>query len=132
MQVPLYFRKAKVTRVIDGDTVEMLVDNGFYTTIGGGYARFRLYGIDTMELNSSDPVKRGIAQKAKLRVEQLCLNREVLIKTRRDPGDKYGRFLTEIWTISTEDGMTVTPGEPSVNQTLVNENLAVAYFGGTK
>ncbi|MHC1610385.1 MAG: thermonuclease family protein [Candidatus Methanospirareceae archaeon] len=58
---PEYIYKAKLERVVDGDTVDLIVDVGFYISV---HQRFRLKGIDTPEIFgvSKDSVqyKRGI------------------------------------------------------------------------
>jgi endonuclease YncB( thermonuclease family) len=130
VKVPLYYRKARVIRAIDGDTVEMTVDNGYYTTVGGKYATFRLYGIDAPELHAASAVARARAMKAKARLAELVEGKEVLIRTRKDPGDKYGRFLVDIWLIAREDAHTVTPVEPSISDQLIAEKLVKPYKGG--
>ena len=42
----MYTYKAKVTRVVDGDTVDALIDLGFDTHVK---KRIRLYGMDAWE-----------------------------------------------------------------------------------
>ena len=44
---PYYTYKAKLKRVIDGDTVDLVVDAGFYISV---HQRFRLKGIDAPEI----------------------------------------------------------------------------------
>jgi micrococcal nuclease len=51
-----------VTRVIDGDTVELHIDRGFYDS---SIIRFRLVDVDTPELRSSDPIEKINANLAK-------------------------------------------------------------------
>lgn len=57
--IPEY--NAKLVKVIDGDTFDLMVDHGFriYSKI-----RFRLIKVDTPELNSSDEVERKAAIRA--------------------------------------------------------------------
>ncbi len=54
--------RCKVDRVIDGDTIQVTIDCGFYITLA---ERIRLLGIDTSEMHSSDPVLRARAVEAK-------------------------------------------------------------------
>ena len=60
----MYTYKAKVTRVVDGDTVDALIDLGFDTHVK---KRIRLYGMDAWESrtrNKEEKVK-GLAAKAR-------------------------------------------------------------------
>ena len=62
----MYTYKAKVTRVVDGDTVDALIDLGFDTHVK---KRIRLYGMDAWESrtrNKEEKVK-GLAAKARLK-----------------------------------------------------------------
>ncbi len=52
---PDYTYRVTVDRVIDGDTIDVLIDVGFKTTV---FKRLRLLNVDTEELRSSDP-ERG-------------------------------------------------------------------------
>lgn len=108
---------AKVVKVVDGDTVHIVVNMP-----GIGLQRFitRLYGIDTPELRplKSDPKREEIkirAKAAKTRVNELCMNKIVYIKTYGF--GKYGRLLISIYI----DGICV-------NDLLMNEGHAVEYM----
>lgn len=109
----LYFYNAKILNVVDGDTVDALIDLGFKVTIT---LRLRFNGIDTSELHSSDPELRERANKAKAFVTENLLNKEVVLQTYK--ADKYGRYLADIYLIDD----TV-----SINTKLLNEGLAVVY-----
>ena len=52
----MYQYKAIITKVIDGDTVDVDIDLGFDVWLKN--QRIRLYGIDTPESRTSDKVKR--------------------------------------------------------------------------
>ena len=104
-----YVYKAKIINVVDGDTVDMIVDLGFYTFIK---ERFRLSHIDTPELNSPDAEERKKAVEAKNFMSQYN-NQDVLIKSSKK--DKYGRFLAEIYQLNSTT---------SINDSLVSNNLA--------
>lgn len=94
-----YTYDATVKRVVDGDTLDLLVDLGFRTFVE---VRVRLYGIDTPECfgvkkESEEYAKGKAAQK---HAHDWCLrNREVLIKSHDSrPLDKgkYGRWLAVV------------------------------------
>jgi len=74
----MYQYKAKVTKVIDGDTFDAIVDLGFnvYT-----HVRFRLEGIDTPELKSKIEAERFHALAAKAELERLILNQDVILSS---------------------------------------------------
>lgn len=68
LNMTLYNYKAKVVRIVDGDTFIAMIDQGF-DTYSSKYVR--LAGINTPELTSSDPVIRANATKAKFLLETL-------------------------------------------------------------
>lgn len=114
---PQYLYNATITNVVDGDTVDAVVDLGFTVSTK---IRFRLYGVDTPETNSSDAVVRAAGMAAKRFVADKLLDKQVTLRSYKT--DKYGRWLAEIFI-----GDNIT-----INQQLVDENLAVTYFGGAK
>jgi len=103
----MYEYRAKVTHVVDGDTIDVRVDLGFkiYFDI-----RLRLFGIDTPELRGEE-YEAGM--KAKRFVEEKVLDREVIVKTHKDKTGKYGRYLAEVFY-----------DDVSLNQTLLGVGLA--------
>ena len=114
-----YLYEAKIINVVDGDTVDAIVDLGFSISTD---LRLRLHGVDTPEMNSRDISERERAKAAKQFVIERLLNKTVLIKTHKT--DKYGRYLAEIFT---DADRTQT-----INRTLVVEGHAVEYWGGSK
>lgn len=89
--IPQYCYKARVVKVIDGDTVEMLVDLGFSVSI---QKRFRLYGINAPELKNDT---NSIGKISKQYLTQLINNKDVIIKTEKNKTDKYGRYIATIF-----------------------------------
>ena len=51
----MYDYKAEIVKVVDGDTIDVLVDLGFRITT---HQRLRLKNIDTPELRSSNALER--------------------------------------------------------------------------
>jgi micrococcal nuclease len=96
----IYIYKAELIRVVDGDTVDLIIDLGFDTL---RKERFRLYGIDAPELRT----KEGKAAKAWLwdalqPLEAIYVQTiQLSTKAKRD---KYGRFLAVLY----DDLTTVT------------------------
>lgn len=88
----LYIYKAKLSRVVDGDSVNLWVDLGFTVWVE---QKFRLIGVNTPELNSSDPEERLRAFEAKNYViEELSRADEILVESHKT--EKYGRYLADI------------------------------------
>ena len=121
-----YIYKAKLERVIDGDTVDALIDLGFDTWVK---KRIRYKGIDTWESRTKDLDEKKLGLAAKDR------NKELLESVSSKPGyfrlksygvGKYGRVLGEIFVKDIE-GI-----EYNVNQTLIDEGHAYEYEGGKK
>lgn len=111
-----YIYDALVTGVVDGDTVDVIIDLGFgvnFTT------RVRLFGVDTPEKNSSDIAVREVGMRATDFVRAWCLGRAVTLKSHKR--DKYGRYLAELFI----DG-------ESLGEQLIENNLAVPYYGGKR
>ena len=121
-----YIYKAKLERVVDGDTVDALIDLGFDTWVK---KRIRYKGIDTWESRTKDLDEKKLGLAAKDR------NKELLESISSKPGyfrlkshgvGKYGRVLGEIFVKDIE-GI-----EYNVNQTLIDEGHAYEYEGGKK
>ena len=112
---------AELDRVIDGDTVDAIIDLGFDTW---KKTRIRFYGINTPESRTRDleEKKRGLAAKDRL-IEILKANDNKFVLQSHGVG-KYGRCLGELFV--------ETLGETSVQETLINEGHGVAYFGGKR
>lgn len=86
----MYKYKAKLIRVIDGDTIEALIDLGFDTWIK---KRVRLYGINTPEIRTRDLKEKKAGKAAENRlIELLWESGNEFILESRGVG-KYGRCL---------------------------------------
>jgi len=96
MSVPsdfVFWYKAKVVNVVDGDTIDVETDLGFRI---GFLQRYRLYGVDTPEMNDPDPAVRERAVRAKEFVQGQVGGKEVVLNSHLDRADKYGRWLAVI------------------------------------
>lgn len=88
----MYQYKATLRKVVDGDTVDLNVDLGFYMTAA---LRFRLLGVDTPELRGGTDETKAKAKEAKAFVEkELGGATEILIRTKK--ADSFGRWLAEL------------------------------------
>ena len=89
----IYIYKAELVRVVDGDTVDLIIDLGFDTS---RKERFRLYGIDAPEMNTAAGKNSkkwlwdALQPLEAIYVETIQLE----TKARRD---KYGRFLAVLY-----------------------------------
>ena len=110
-----YIRNAKVERVIDGDTLVLNVDLGCSVIVN---MTTRLNGINAPEKNTPE----GITTKKWLE-DKLPVNSSVVVQTVKDKKEKYGRYLAVIY----KDKETI-----SVNDEMINTNLAVSYLGGKR
>ena len=119
----MYQYKAKLIKIVDGDTVDALIDCGFSTF---KKERIRLNGINTPECRTRDKEekKRGLAAKARLKELIKEGKNEFIVETTIDKKGKYGRFLGQLFR--TEDSLQ------SYNDILVNEGHAKEYYGGKK
>ena len=109
----LYRYNAVCTRVVDGDTVDAMVDLGFSVWI---HCRVRLQGIDAPETRTKNLKEKQAGLKTKAFLEQVmtdCDNKFVL---ESHGVGKYGRCLGTIYV----DG-------ENINQVLLVEGYAERY-----
>ena len=115
----MYEYKCEVTRVVDGDTVDVIIDCGFSIL---HKARVRMYGIDTPESRTRDLDEKARGKLASQYIQDHIDNgNEIIIKTEKDSKGKFGRILGKIFI----DGK-------DINQSMIDEHLAVAYCGQSK
>ena len=113
--------RAKVIRVIDGDTVDVDIDLGF--GIWQKNERVRIMGIDTPESRTSDIQEKFFGQRAKAFLEKWVTAGDVTLRTKTyDAKGKFGRILGELWYA----------GKHNINQKMIDEHHAVAYHGQSK
>ena len=112
-----YVYAARCVQVIDGDTLDLDIDLGFFVTLR---QRVRLRGIDTPELRGKDK-DRAVAARTEVTIWTDGV--ELLIRTELDETDKYGRLLADVWV----DGLAT-----SLSDHLVERGLARRYDGGRR
>jgi len=112
----------KVENVVDGDTIDVLIDLGFDILF---QSRVRLAGIDTPESRTKDLVEKALGLEAKEYLKKAFKDaKSVVIKTEKmDSSEKYGRILGWVYV----DGNTV-----SLNDMMINDGYAWGYLGDTK
>ena len=121
-----YIYRGKLDRVIDGDTIDAMIDVGFDIWVK---KRIRYKGIDTWESRTRnlEEKKLGLAAKAR--------NKELLEKVSSKEGyfrlksygvRKYGRVLGEIFIMDSQENTIC------INDQLITEGHAYVYEGGKK
>ena len=116
----MYEYGCQVTRVVDGDTIDVDLDLGFDIIYK---CRVRLYGIDTPESrtrNKDEKVRGKLA--AKFLQNAISNGENVILQTQlKDSKGKFGRVLA-----------SVVVDEININQQMVTNHLAVRYEGQSK
>lgn len=109
----LFTYAATVVKVVDGDTVDMIVDLGFRVSRKD---RFRLYGLNAPERNTPE----GPLATAFLR-SLLPEGKQVMIRSHHPTSvprtDPYGRYIVEIMD-----------GEININDLIVEKGFAVPFM----
>ena len=118
MPTEIFVYRARLVRVVDGDTCDLTVDVGFHMTTT---QRFRLLGIDTPEMNAADPKERERAVAATQALTGMLTGAgtgdwPLLVRTQKS--DSFGRWLAEIWG----EGAVV-----NVNDALLAGGFAVPF-----
>ena len=116
----MYEYGCKVERVVDGDTVDVVLDLGFDIF---HKCRVRLYGIDTPESRTRDLDEKARGKMAgSFLKESIDAGDKIVIQTKlKDSKGKYGRVLGD-----------VVVDDVNINQLMVDKHLAVKYFGQSK
>ena len=137
----MYTYNAKLDRVVDGDTVDALVDLGFDTW---KKVRIRLQGIDAWESRTRDLEEKEKGLIAKARNKELL--EQGVFKLKSFGTGKYGRVLGEVYVSPDYVGEHINEciadsdnsidlshdGWVSVNDILIEEGHAYNYDGGKK
>jgi micrococcal nuclease len=114
---------ATVLDVIDGDTVDLMIDLGFNIH---HKIRVRLYGVNTPESRTKDLKEKELGLKAKQFTKDWLTNHKwVFVNTIPDKNDKYGRVLAKIYSSDNiEDQKTAC-----LNIDIIQSGNAREYFG---
>ena len=112
----------KVTRVVDGDTIDVNIDLGFNIW---HKARVRMLGIDTPESRTRNLEEKALGLASKARLKEMRKGVKVKIECAKEKG-KFGRVLANVIIID-KDG-----NETNCNDQLCAEGHARPYSGGKK
>ena len=116
----MYEYSCEVKRVVDGDTIECVLDLGFSIL---HKCRVRLYGIDTPESRTRDKDEKARGKLASKYLSDAIHNgtKVVLRSKLKDSKGKYGRVLGE-----------VVVDDININVSMIENYLAVEYHGQSK
>jgi micrococcal nuclease len=118
----MYEYRAKLIRVIDGDTVDAMIDLGFDTWVK---KRIRLAHVDAYEARTRDKEEKAKGLAAKARVKEVLGVGDEFSLISLGVG-KFGRCLGEI-TLTKEYIKSEKYHGKSLNEMLVKEGHAVRY-----
>lgn len=127
----MYEYRAKIRRIVDGDTVDVDVDLGFGIWMMD--ERVRIKGIDTPESRTRDKTEKqfGLASKARLKqllpLGSIQVLRTTVNKDGEDMKGKFGRIIGDFQVYYAPTDNTRPAGN-----ILIEEGYAVAYTGGSK
>lgn len=107
-----YVRQARVVRIIDGDSFEIDIDMGFYTTRREAVRMARYDAKERFTIGG----KLATAHLSKL----LPIGAEIAVRSYK-PNEKYGRFLADVWL-----------GDVHINQQMMDDGFGAPYDGGKK
>ena len=118
----LYQYRAKVLRVVDGDTIDVELDLGFDITYK---ARVRFVGINTPESRTRDLEEKALGLAAtdfvgRWLLEECGMN--PIIETSLDKKGKFGRVV----------GRIKNDERVCLNDVLIEEGHATEYHGGKR
>ena len=109
----MYEYRAKLIKIIDGDTIDVKIDLGFGISLK---KRVRLFGINAPETRSKDldEKRAGLASKRRLEAVLEASDGKFILKSKGV--GKFGRCLGEILVDNV-----------NINQLLIKEGLAEVY-----
>ena len=113
------YKVKEVTKVVDGDTIDVIVDLGFSLF---KKERCRVAGIDTPESRTRDKKEKVYGLEAKAYLKGLLSEaKNLTVRTEKD--GKYGRMLGWLFCDNIEG---------SINHLMIESGHAWEYDGGTK
>ena len=113
------YRVKEVTKVVDGDTIDVIIDLGFDIMYK---SRVRLFGIDTPESRTRDKEEKFYGKISSQFLQDKCKRGSyITLRTHLDKKGKFGRILGELIV-----------DDINLNKQMIKESLAVEYFGQSK
>ncbi len=121
-----YIYRAKIDRVVDGDTVDAFIDLGFDTHVK---KRIRLHGLDTWESRTRNKEEKVKGLAAKARTKELLYDisdKSKHCRIKSHGVGKYGRVLGELFIRDKDQN------EININHALIEEGHAYEDHGDKK
>lgn len=112
----LYVYQATVLDIVDGDTIDVRIDLGCFV---GLVRRIRLNRINAPELHAANPAPG--AKSREYVVTVLPVGTNVVLRTKLDHSEKYGRLLAEVYYLQ-------DVGWINLNDAMVSLGLAVPFM----
>ena len=112
----MYTYKATLDRVVDGDTIDALIDLGFDTW---KKVRVRMVGMNAPESRTRDLEEKKLGLAAKARLIELLEDGNFILQSHGV--GKYGRCLGTLFV-----------NDVDLNKTLITEGHATEYYGGAR
>ena len=122
----MYTYKAKLQRVVAGDTIDATIDLGFDVFVK---KRIRFAGINAPESRTRDLEEKARGLKAKDRVKNILEENENFTLHSEELG-KFGRVLGKIYLDKLDGKDCLT--QVCLNELLIKEKHAIEYFGGKR
>ena len=123
----MYNYNATCTRVVDGDTVDAMIDLGFGVHVK---KRIRLAGIDAPESRTRDKQEKILGLAAKDRLKVMLDGVDNCFELESKEVGKFGRVLGKLH-IDKLDGKDLI-SKACVNDCLIKEGYAEEYHGGKR
>ena len=120
----MYEYKCKVKRVVDGDTMDVILDLGFDVHHA---VRVRLAGIDTPESRTRDLDEKARGKLSKAFLKESIKGKKIVLKTKiKDSKGKFGRVIAEVWAEFEKGSLR------NINELMIKECYAVKYNAENK
>lgn len=111
-----YIYKIEVLRVIDGDTIDAVIDLGFDISI---QKRIRLHGINAPEVRTKDKKEKAKGIKAKEYLESVVKYQNNILYLKSMDKGKYGRCIGVLFEVDFDNC--------SINDDMIHEGHATPY-----
>jgi micrococcal nuclease len=120
----MYEYKCKVKRVVDGDTMDVILDLGFDVHHA---VRVRMAGIDTPESRTRDKDEKARGKLSKAFLKESIKGKKIVLKTKiKDSKGKFGRVIAEVWAEFEKGSLR------NINELMIKECYAVKYNAENK
>ena len=122
----MYTYNIKLDRVLDGDTIDAIIDLGFDIHVK---KRIRFQGINAPESRTKDLQEKAKGLAAKDRLKAILEGAKTIQLYSHGVG-KYGRCLGELHVdvVDCKEQLTLA----NVNELLIKEGHAIEYHGGKR